>query len=226
MRRVPRSRRLAMACSRVDDQIHENSLQQPRIGVHGWQVPREAPAESSFFCDTLLLFHHLLDYLLGTERLARQRRRPRKCGNLHDPGGASSLLQHDFHLAARGVIGRALAHQVADAQNRRQRIIQFVCYACRRIRPSRRRAFPSAGLFSAARVSVMSRAEATTQLNNGLRVGARRPPRSICMFRRYSNCACASSAIVEHEINSSVPAHRSGKYAPTVCRCRSDNNDA
>ena len=111
---------------RIDDQIHEHLLQQPGIGVHGRQALRRFQLNRHIFLPQrrLLLVDHLLDHLFGAEFFARQRRRSRKCQQvLHDSGGAPSLLQHNFHLPARGIVGGAFAHQVADAQYGRQRII-------------------------------------------------------------------------------------------------------
>ena len=45
---------------------------------------------------------------------------------MNNPGGASGLLQDDFHLAAGGVVRSAFAQEVTDAEDGGQRIVQFV----------------------------------------------------------------------------------------------------
>ena len=43
------------------------------------------------------------------------------------PEHAASLLQHDIDLAARGIVGGALAQQITHAENRGKRVVQLVC---------------------------------------------------------------------------------------------------
>ena len=117
----------------VRNKIKKNLDQLVGIADDGWQIGtrREVhfhlvPAERVF-----MELQGPFDNCAEIDRLLLRRGWSRKFQQiLYDPRSASRLPVRQVQLALHGIVEPfALAHQFRDAQNRRQRIIQFVSHS-------------------------------------------------------------------------------------------------
>ena len=102
----------------VGDDVEENLREQAGIGFDRGQRTGivELDGDGLLAQRRVLLLENTLNDFINANPGAAHDSGTRKSEQvLNDGGGAASLLQNDFNLAARGVVRRAFAKEIADA---------------------------------------------------------------------------------------------------------------